>query len=357
MKTMPYIILRLVVYGIVGVATTIVLGLLFLLTKVFGSAGAIIFLIGLALVIGGLQLVKRYVLYIIKAGHIAVITELIHKGALPDGVNQVEYGKQVVTERFKEVSVLFVIDQLVSGIIKAFNRTVVRVADFLPIPGLEGLAKFVTSILYFALTYVDEAILSYNLNRPDENHWESSRRGVVLYAQNWKPILQSAFGLAIVNIVAIVVLVLIMLIPFGGLALMAAEGSIIKPISLAAAIVFALVLKAALVNPLCLISMICTYNTAIANQEPNPEWEAKLEQYSKKFRELKDKAVEAVRSAPPVSKPAPVPAEIPAGNGSEPPVADTSSAEDPSESPADTPAETMDNTIKEPEPSTPSGGQ
>ena len=53
-------------------------------------------------------------------------------------------------------------------------------------------------------------------------------------------------------------------------------------------------MKLSFINPFCLISTIITYNHAIEGQEPNANWEQKLEQVSDKFRELKTKAVDAM---------------------------------------------------------------
>ncbi len=295
MRTTPYVILRLLVYGAMGIGAGIYLAIFIFLAKVFGGFGSILFIIALAGLFGLLKLVKQYVLYLINAGHIAVITELVTKGRLPDGVNQVEYGKQVVMSLFKEVSVLFVVDQLVDGIVKGFNRTVVRVADLLPIPGLDSIAKIINSIIYFSVTFVDETILSYNLSRKEHNIWENAKRGVVLYAQNWKPILMGGIGIAIVNFIGAILCIGIMMIPFGLIGLMSGNETV-KTIMLVLAITTGFGLKQSFVNPLCLISMILTFRSAVAQQEPNLEWESRLEQMSNKFVELKNKARDAVRS-------------------------------------------------------------
>jgi hypothetical protein len=154
------------------------------------------------------------------------------------------------------------------------------------------------------VTYVDESILSYSLSRPNEDVFESAKKGVVLYAQNWKPILKTAVGLAFVNLLAFVVLFLILLIPFAPLALLANTGGW-KFFWFAMAAVIAYCVKLALVNPFSLVAMIITYNRAIEGQVPNPQWEAQLESVSSKFRELKEKAQQAMAPKPPV------PAQIP----------------------------------------------
>jgi len=293
LKTSPYLGIMVVIYGLIGFGAAIYLGLLFLMAKIFGGAGFLIFLIGLGCLFGLLKLIQRYMLYMVKAGHIAVITELIHKGSLPANTNQLEYGKQAVTRLFKEISVLFVVDQLVSGIVKSFNRMAVRIADQIPIPGVESLARVAGMITHFAVTYVDEAILSFNLARNDKNIWESAKKGVILYAQNWKPILTNAVILSIVSIVGFVVCVVVMLIPFGLLSIMTANGAL-KAFWLFCALTIGYGLKVSLINPFCLVATIITYNRTIEGQEPNIDWEMKLEQVSDKFRQLKAKAAEAV---------------------------------------------------------------
>ncbi len=289
MKTFPCVLVCMVVYGVIGIGAAIYLGLLVLMAKVFGGAGAIVFIIGLGGLFGIMKLLQRYMLYLISAGHVAVITEVMQNKSLPGGQGQIEYGKQVVTGLFKEISVLFAVDQLVNGTIRGFNRTVVRVADILPIPGLDSVAKFAGMIVNYAVTYVDETILSFNLARKDKNIWESAKTGVVLYAQNWKPILANAAGLAVINLVGLVVLIVILLIPFGALAALTANQTL-KAIWLFLAITLGYGLKVSIINPFCLISTIITYNRSIEGQQPNAEWEGKLEQASDKFRQLKDKA-------------------------------------------------------------------
>ncbi len=290
LKTTPYLIVRTAIYGALGVAMALYIGIILIMAKIFGGIGALIFLIGLGVLYGLMRLAKQYLLYLVDAGHIAVITEIIQNGKLPEGVNQFQYGKEVVTRMFKEVSTLFVVDRLVDGIIRAFNRTVAQIADFLPIPGLESVAKIANSVIDFSLTYVDETILSYNLARKNDNIWESAKQGVILYAQNWKPLLTTAAGCAAVNFVAFIVVFLVLLIPFGFLAMLSANETL-KLFWLGTALTLAYGIKLALFKPFFQTAVIITFNQAIKDQKPNPEWEEKLELASDKFRELKEKAL------------------------------------------------------------------
>jgi hypothetical protein len=56
------------------------------------------------------------------------------------------------------------------------------------------------------------------------------------------------------------------------------------------AIVFAWALRAAFVEPFAIASLMQVYFSTIEGQAPNPEWDARLSEVSRQFRELKDKA-------------------------------------------------------------------
>ena len=89
--------------------------------------------------------------------------------------------RQVVTERFAEANMLFVLDQLVKGAIGAITGLIGGIAAFLPIPGLQGLVSFVNTVIRLSLTYVDEIILGYNIRLDSRNPFETgaARRGAL----------------------------------------------------------------------------------------------------------------------------------------------------------------------------------
>ena len=72
--------------------------------------------------------------------------------------------------------------------------------------------------------------------------------------------------------------------------------------------VFALLLawsiKAALLEPLAITCMMQVYFRSTGHQTPDPEWEARLEQLSARFRELKERATNAASSDATATKPA-----------------------------------------------------
>jgi hypothetical protein len=243
--------------------------------------------------------IREYVLYIVKAGHIAVMVELLQGKDLPHGRGQIDHAKAVVTERFVEANVLFALDQLVKGVIGAITGLIGGVAAFLPIPGLDGIARFINSIIRISLTYVDEIILGYAIKTASTNPWDTARTGVVLYAQNGKVMVKNAIWLSIFMWIISIAVFLVMLAPAAALLVMfpgQAGGW-----AFAIAIVFAWAFKAALLEPFAIAALMDVYFRVIEGQQPNAEWERRLDGASNKFRELGSKAMDWMRGKPQAS--------------------------------------------------------
>jgi hypothetical protein len=245
-------------------------------------------------------LVVRYFLYLLKCGHIAVLTELITKGQIDDGgKGMFTYGKDVVKSRFGEVNVLFAVDSLVKGVVRAFNGTLDFVTNLLPIPGLSSLTGFVKAVIYAATTYLDETIFSYGLARQETNPWASAKDGLIYYAQNSKEILKTGVWIVILDKVLTGVVWVVMLAP----AFLIAA---IMPKSMVAvgfwfvfgfAALLAGNVRAAFLKPLFLVMVMTKFHVQIQNQPINQEWDERLSRVSNKFRELTDK-ISGYRPAP-----------------------------------------------------------
>lgn len=300
-QTVPFVLLRLAVYTLAVAATALWFGGMFLLFRDWPFPGPP----WLAFVFGGVlwgtaaKLVRNYVLYLVKAAHVAVITRLAVSGGLPEGTRQLSYGKDLVLSRFLEVSVLFAVDRLVHLILRTFNRTVFGLFSF--IPGSKGLRNLAQRVLDYSAGYVDEAILSYALLHPEQNPWSSAKDGLILYVQNWRTILGSGVVLALLS--------------YGVVAVVAAPGALVawslagpaRQIVMAASVGLGLIVKFAFMDPFALTSVIVNYHAAIAGQRPSPEWDRKLGEISGKFQDMKNLAANwRPGSAPPPAPAGPV---------------------------------------------------
>lgn len=300
MQTAPFVLARLGVLGALTVAAIVwwallVFGFAFLAraTPLLGWVWVVL----LCVVAGGIwRLAARYFLYLLKAAHIAVLTELITTGRIANGEESMfHYGRRIVTERFGEVNVLFGLDVLIDGIVSAFNRTLDWVANLLPIPGLDSVTSIVRSVLKASTTYIDETIFSYNLARGDDNAFRSSRDALVYYAQNSREILKTGVWVVVVDKVFTVVIWLVMLVPAFALAYVMPGAASLATLVLAS--LFAANVRSAVLRPLFLTMVMVKFHSLVQGQDIELGWEQRLTSVSDKFVDLTKKADAWVRPA------------------------------------------------------------
>jgi hypothetical protein len=254
LKTLPFIIFRLMVYFGVALAYILMTGVGAGVGWGIGGFGEEGFraastfwggLIGFGIVGAIMYALREYLLYVVKAGHIAVLVELIDGGTLPEGRSQLQHASGVIRERFGQASLLFAVDQLIKGVLRSITGMFRTLFRLLPIPGAQTLLRIVEGFLRMAVGFIDEVILAYCIRTRADNAWEASRESLVLYGQNARPMLN------------------------------------------------AWSVKAALLEPFAVACMMQAYFKVIDGQQPDPEWEARLDGMSSKFRRLKAKAMEA----------------------------------------------------------------
>jgi hypothetical protein len=298
-RTWPFIVLRMIVYfGITlayivatGAGASVGYGVGHISTDPDGPLSFALWggVVGFGVVSIAVYWIREYILYVVKAGHIAVMVHLIDGRDIPGGQDQIAYARQIVTQRFAEANILFVVDQLVKGAIRAITGLIGGIADFLPIPGLGGLVSFINTVIRLSLTYVDEIILGYNIRIGSASPFETARQGVVLYAQNGQIMVKNAVWLAVIMWGVTFVIFLATLAPAAAILFM-------MPGQLAGwafvlAIVFAWAFKAAFIEPFAIACLMQVYFRTIAGQVPDPAWDARLAEASSKFRVLKEKAL------------------------------------------------------------------
>jgi hypothetical protein len=300
-RTMPFVLLRMAVY----------FGITFAYIFAIGAGAGVGYGIGQIgddpsafAIWGGLAgfgltsvivyWIREYILYMVKAGHIAVMVELIDGRTPPQG--QIAHAQETVKDRFGEANVLFALDQLIKGVIRAITGLLGGVAAFLPIPGLNALVGFINGIVRMSLTYVDEIILGYNIRVASDNPWETSRHALVLYAQNGTHMIKNAVWLSVIMWIFSAVVFLIALGPAALFVYMMPGAT--SGYSFVFAFMLAWSFKAAIMEPFAIAALMQVFFARIEGQVPDPEWDAKLAGASDKFRELGEKAKSAFGGRP-----------------------------------------------------------
>ncbi|MFT0545311.1 hypothetical protein ACMHYO_03005 [Allopusillimonas ginsengisoli] len=304
-QTMPFILLRCAIYFGIALAYILFTGMGAGVGWSIGALGDDGFqtsasiwggVAGFGITAAILYFLREYLLYMVKAGHIAVLVYLIDGQPLPEGRSQIAQAQQVVKSRYAQANVLFALDQIVKGVIVAITGLVQGVASILPIPGISQLMGLVRAFLRLAVGLVDEVILAYAIRTESQNPWSSAQTALVLYGQNGKNMLKNAAWLALFTYGLAFLVFLVMLAPAAAVVYMipgawSAGGFLF-------ALVFAWAVKAALIEPFAIACMLQAYFQAIEGQEPDQEWEDRLDGVSAKFRKLKDKAADWASGRP-----------------------------------------------------------
>jgi len=293
-KTFPFLVFRFLVYtGITFIAVALTgggAGLGWVGGVIMGEASAGVFYGGVAGAGAAtyfLFFIREYLLYQVKAGHIALLVRFMHGQPVPEDKGMVEYGKEQVKVHFKESNVLFVVDQLIKGVLKVISRSISSVTNLIPIPALATLVSVINKIITMSLTYVDELILAYYMKNGSTNVWSESSRGLVLYAQNYGRMLKNAFWVSLMVWGLTILVFVVVLAPFA--ALVAVYPSLAGFWTFVIAALLAWGFKSAVIDPIAMTALMQVYFKAIEGQDPQREWEQKLESLSDKFRTLKEK--------------------------------------------------------------------
>ena len=302
LRTLPFIALRLLVYLGIGVgyliATGVGTGFGWGIGHFWSNPDAPISgafwggLVGFGVVSVALYLAREYILYLVKAAHIAVLVEIYEARPIPQGRAQLTFGAHFVKTHFAESSVLFGVDQIVKAVLRTLFRIVNIFTAFLPIPALQNLIRAAEAVVRMSLTYVDEIILAHLIRTRTANPWRTAEDGLVLYAQNYKHFLKNALWLSLFMWAITLLIFFVLLAPAA--ALLALFPSRIEASGFAFAFIFAMALKAALLEPLAIAALMQVFFKTIEGQTPNPEWEAKLSSASSRFRELGQRALGSV---------------------------------------------------------------
>lgn len=295
MRTSPILLVKLGAYIVFWVVALLYLGIAFLVASLVAQAieivGVILFIVAIVSVVPLYNLAYKYVFFMLKAAHIAVISELLVNGKLPDGVGQLEWGKQQVTGRFGEVNVMFVVDELVSGVVRAFTGTIYTVARILP-GDMEQFVRIINRIILNATSYIDEAVMARSFIRKGVPVWVNARDGVVLYGMVWKPLLVNAVALMIISYIPFIVAFLLFSLPVG-LLISVFSGSL-AGWSIIFTLILAFLIKVAVGDAFAMTAMISAYHKNTQGLKPDAETVAKLDAVSDKFKELKVRAQEQI---------------------------------------------------------------
>lgn len=292
-KTVPFMLIRLAAYIVFFLGICLYAVIAFGAINLVGSDNIFGIILFFSFAGGGFAIyrfVQEYITYMIKAAHVAVIAHMCIYGSVPDGFNMYNFGVEKVKKQFVTANVLFGLDRLIAGAVRQIQRVIGNVGQLLSfIPGVKGFTNVLNLFVDIILSYVDECIMAMIFLKPEQNPWKTAADSIVLYVQNWKTILKTG-GKILVGILIFTALIYLLTWGiFSGL-FNDAETGMGGIVAFAITIIFVLILKAALLDPVIMIYMMDGYLKVAYNQVPAMDLYAKVEGMSKKFRDILGKA-------------------------------------------------------------------
>ena len=286
-KTMPFVWWKLLLRLSVTIFATFIVG--WSIWSMFngGQFGflAVLGSVGISLIVH--LVVSKYLGFLFRVGHVAVLVEAIKTGQIPD--NQISYGRSIVKERFAASTAFFFLSKAVDASVKQLQAKLGRA-----IGGLLGhipfLSKFSDKLLNSTLGYVDDCCIGWIFYGPKE---QSATRGaldgIVLYFQNWKAIISAGVKTALWMMLFTIGIGILLTTVFVGIAIMAGGGLWVW-ISAVFGLLLAVSIKKAILDSWSMVRILHTYMTAAATMEVRSEMYDTLSQMSPAFGKLCNQA-------------------------------------------------------------------
>jgi hypothetical protein len=303
LRTYPFMLIRAAVYFGISAAVVVAAGggagfgwAIGAIGGVSGRApgafwGAIA---GCALVALLLWWLREYILFLVRAGHVAAMLLADDEPPAPAAQGIVGQALALVQQRFREIRTLLAIERCVHGSLASFVAIVDPAANVLPAEA-RSLAGPINATLGASLGFLTDVVLAKPLSTRRGNAWSEARDGVLLLAQTRNVTMRNALQLAAISWCITFVIFLIALTPASSFAQAHPSGG--GPITLLFAGIFAWSCKQAFIEPFVIGSMLQAYLRAIAGQRPDPGWDASLTEASEPFRELKARATGSSRAS------------------------------------------------------------
>lgn len=149
-------------------------------------------------------IMMRYVSYMFKAGQIAMMTEAITTGELPDDV--VGAGKKVVKERFATIAIFRAATGVVKGIFNELGKAISGVGKAVGGEKGETVGSVINSAIQVVVDYLSDCCLGWIFYRKDVNAAKATCEGAVLFFKHGKTLARNlgrVFGMGAASLLAI----------------------------------------------------------------------------------------------------------------------------------------------------------
>lgn len=177
---------------------------------------------------------NHYIGYLLKAGHVAVISRAFKNDRIPD--RPVTVGREMVKDRFGTSNIYFTLDKQIAGSMRQLRRRQCGIAGYLP-----------------NILPVRECCLGYIFLRNDQDPYKSAADSVRIYARNRKTLHKDTVKATFVAVLSLIIMTLVAFVFFSEL---------FRQDDLVAFVISALLawsVKYAFIDSWTLVKMMCGY--------------------------------------------------------------------------------------------------
>ena len=162
--------------------------------------------LGIGAVLGGIAswLILHFVAYVYKAGQIAMMTEGVVKGKLPD--DTIAAGKKVVKERFATVAAYYFVTGAIRGIFRQIGNGITAIGQAVGGDNGGAIGGTISSIINTIVAYLCDCCLGWVFYKKDEKATKATLEGAAIFFKHGKTFFKNLgriFGISLISFIVI----------------------------------------------------------------------------------------------------------------------------------------------------------
>lgn len=149
-------------------------------------------------------LILHFVAYTYKAGQIAMMTEGITKGKLPD--NTIEAGKKVVKECFATVTAYYFVTGTIKGIFSQIGTGITAVGQAVGGDAGGSVGSAISGVINTIIDYLCDCCLGWVFYKKDEKATKATLEGAAIFFKHGKTLIKNLgriFGIGLISFLVI----------------------------------------------------------------------------------------------------------------------------------------------------------
>ena len=162
--------------------------------------------LGIGAILGAIAswLILHFVAYTYKAGQIAMMTEGIVKGKLPE--DTIKEGKKIVKERFSTVAAYYFITGAIKGIFNQIGNGITAVGQAVGGDNGGAIGGTISGIINTIVAYLCDCCLGWVFYEKDQKATQATLEGAAIFFKHGKTLVKNLgriFGISLISFVVI----------------------------------------------------------------------------------------------------------------------------------------------------------